>query len=197
MDSYHHGLKPKSQKPIILGVLTLLAVLFVGYALLARGDSAPLVTKAIVVLKSDGGITGTVVFEQSSNKTPVKVTGTLKGLDPNSLRGFHVHETGDLSDGCISAGAHFNPFGKNHGAPSDLNRHVGDLGNVKTNEAGEANFSFDDSLISLNGPLSIVGRSIVLHTGTDDLGRGDNQESLKTGNAGGRAACGIIGLSKS
>lgn len=44
-----------------------------------------------------------------------------------------------------------------HGAPTDVNRHVGDLGNIETDSKGVAVFSFEDSLISLNGPLSIVG----------------------------------------
>ena len=42
----------------------------------------------------------------------------------------------------------------------------------------------------------IYGRSIVIHDGVDDLGRGTGKnkaESLKTGNAGTRLACGIIG----
>ncbi|KAG8793976.1 Superoxide dismutase [Cu-Zn], partial [Serendipita sp. 398] len=50
-------------------------------------------------------------------------------------------------------------------------------------------------IISLKGIKSIVGRAIVVHTGTDDLGKGGNDGSLTTGNAGGRAACGVIGLS--
>ena len=62
-----------------------------------------------------------------------------------------------MSNGCISAGAHFNPFERTHGAPTDTNRHVGDLGNVETDSKGVAAFTFEDSVISLNGPLSIVG----------------------------------------
>lgn len=65
--------------------------------------------------------------------------------------------SGDLSNGCLSAGPHFNPFSRTHGAPTDKNRHAGDLGNIESDSKGVATFSFEDTFISLNGPLSIVG----------------------------------------
>jgi Cu-Zn family superoxide dismutase len=64
---------------------------------------------------------------------------------------------GDLSNGCTSPGSHFNPLNQDHGAPSDTYRHVGDLGNIEADSEGVAKFEFVDKLISLNGPLSIVG----------------------------------------
>lgn len=88
-----------------------------------------------------------------------------------------------------------NPHGKTHGAPEDSDRHVGDLGNFQTNAEGNAVGSKEDKFVKLFGTESVLGRTLVVHSGTDDLGRGGNEESKKTGNAGTRPACGVIGIS--
>ena len=56
--------------------------------------------------------------------------------------------------------------------------------------------TLQDSLVSLHGSLSVIGRAVVVHEGADDLGLGGHQLSNTTGNAGARLACGVIGLSK-
>jgi Cu/Zn superoxide dismutase len=50
-----------------------------------------------------------------------------------------------------------NPYGKTHGAPSDETRHVGDLGNFKTDSQGNGKGSTTDKLIKLIGPESVIG----------------------------------------
>lgn len=130
-----------------------------------------------------------------------RIFGYVTGLTPGD-HGFHIHETGDLSKGCSSLLGHYNPFNKNHGGRTyidkynieriNYDRHVGDLGNITANNIGIANFDFIDPLIRLTDPYSVIGRSFIVHKGTDDCGHGGNDESLKTGNAGERIACGII-----
>jgi len=81
-----------------------------------------------------------------------------------------------------------------HGGPEDEIRHAGDFGNIVADENGNASAHIQGSQISLC-PDSVgysVGRAFVVHAGTDDLGKGGNEESLRTGNAGGRLACCVV-----
>jgi Cu-Zn family superoxide dismutase len=147
---------------------------------------------AIAVL--DGVVKGVVRFAEEGSQ--VKISVDISGLNPNHKHGFHVHEAGDLTDGCTSACAHFNPFGKTHGGQDSKIRHVGDLGNIQADKNGKAKYSFYDSMIKLRGRCNIIGRAIVIHADTDDCGLGKNAESLKTGNAGKRICCAIVGYAK-
>uniref|UniRef100_T1JAI9 Superoxide dismutase [Cu-Zn] n=1 Tax=Strigamia maritima TaxID=126957 RepID=T1JAI9_STRMM len=149
--------------------------------------------KAVCVLKGDSPVTGTVHFSQEGECGPVCITGELAGLT-QGLHGFHVHEFGDNTNGCISAGPHFNPFNCDHAGPTDVQRHVGDLGNVCADEKGIAKLLIKDSVISLTGQNSIIGRTMVVHADPDDLGKGGHELSKTTGNAGARVACGVIGI---
>ena len=78
----------------------------------------------------------------------------------------------------------------------DENRHVGDIGNLLADETGVARLNMEDHLMMIYGVSNnILGRAMVVHEREDDLGLGGNEESLKTGNAGTRLACGVIGVS--
>ena len=135
-------------------------------------------------------VKGTILLMQAPG-TPTLIKGTITGLEPGE-HGFHIHEFGDMSKGCESMGGHYNPDGVDHG---DLGQgHVGDLGNITADEDGTASFSIQANRVDLIGERSVVGRGIVVHADTDDLGQGGDEESLKTGNAGDRLACGVITL---
>jgi len=145
----------------------------------------------------NGEINGIVKFTDNSQDNIVKIDVNLSGLKPNSLHGFHVHEAGDLTDKCTSMCAHFNPYHKTHGCPGMKERHIGDLGNITTDSKGKAKYSFNDNYIKLRGTkCNIIGRGLIIHADPDDCGQGGDTESLKTGNAGKRIACAVIGYAK-
>ena len=146
--------------------------------------------QAIVVMHQHK-IKGNIIFTEYKNHCKIEID--LKGLPPGK-RGFHIHERGNLSEGCSSLCSHYNPFNKNHGGLNDKNSHVGDLGNIIVDKNGNCKNVIKAKYVKLKGEHSVIGRSIVIHEKEDDCGKGLNEESLKTGNAGKRIACGIIGI---
>jgi superoxide dismutase, Cu-Zn family len=159
-------------------------------------DNMSTTRNAICILypDNDSGVHGVVSFQQQNITSTTNIIAHVRGLKANSNHGFHIHEFGDLTEGCKSAGAHYNPFNKKHAGPLDKERHIGDLGNLKTDEKGVAYMAVSDPYIKLFGDFSIVGRSCVVHADEDDLGRGSFPDSQTTGHAGNRVACGTIGL---
>ena len=163
---------------------------------MAKGRSmqtAPMMaTSAIAVLHPTAGhnVSGIVRFTQTG--TAVRVVADLEGLAPNTVHGFHIHEFGDCSAAdAMTAGGHFNPEGHPHAGPMAAMRHAGDLGNITSNADGTAHLEITLEGLTISGPTNaIVGRSVIIHDKPDDL------VSQPVGNAGPRAACGVIGMAK-
>ena len=147
--------------------------------------------KAVCVLKSvdNNKLKGYVIFEEKNKITEIK----YKIINiPNGKHGFHIHEKGNLMEGCKSLCSHFNPYKKEHGDLNDNNSHVGDLGNIIVENNKSENI-IKSKYMLLTGDTNVLGRSVVVHEKEDDLGKGKNKDSKKTGNAGSRICCGIIG----
>ena len=140
---------------------------------------------AVVRPASGSQAHGTVKFTQVG--TRVRVDAEIAALTAG-LHGFHIHEKGDCSaPDATSAGAHFDPAAKKHGAADSLERHAGDLGNLKANEYGKATLSMMVDGISVGkGTDGVIGRGVIVHADADDL------KTDPTGNSGSRIGCGVI-----
>jgi Cu-Zn family superoxide dismutase len=137
--------------------------------------------KAVCELNALGGsnVSGTVTF--TVVKDGLKIVADVKGLSPGK-HGFHIHEGTD----CDKPGGHFNPVDMRHGAPPDMMRHTGDMGNLVANSSGKAHYEYVDNMISFEGKNSIIGRVIIIHAHEDDL------VGQPSGNSGQFVACGKI-----
>jgi superoxide dismutase, Cu-Zn family len=148
----------------------------------AAGD-----TTAVAEMKPASGskVAGTITFTEKDGK--VEMALDLTGLTPGE-HGFHIHEKGDCSaPDATSAGDHFNPDKKPHGAPDSPEHHAGDFGNITADEDGNAKTTMTVDFVSLaEGDTSAVGKALIVHEKKDDL------KSQPSGNAGARIACGVI-----
>ena len=124
-----------------------------GNTLLLDDNVAPDTKRhAICILyPNESNVRGIASFSQDSINSPTKIAFSVKGLNPNGKHGVHIHEFGDLTQGCTTAGPHYNPRNLKHGGPFSDERHVGDLGNLNADPFGNAYMCFSDKLISLYG----------------------------------------------
>ena len=167
-----------------------IAVLWVVLSTLTlHSAETPPATQAVAILHPTAGhqCHGVVRFTQDGES--VKVVADIEGLTPGQKHAFHIHQYGDCSspDG-MSAGGHYNPEGHQHGLPENDNRHAGDLGNIQADDQGKAHYEITVTNISIMGMKNpIIGRGLIVHAKIDD-------GSQPVGNAGGRIACGVIGV---
>lgn len=135
---------------------------------------------------------GTVELWQDMDKI-VHVEVQLTGMPPGP-HGIHFHAVGQC-DGSgttpfASAGAHYNPLGRQHGLDNPQGPHAGDAPNFTVNADGTGRASFTTDRVSLTeGSTSLFdndGSAIVIHAAPDD------QTSQPAGNSGARIACGVV-----
>ena len=165
--------------------LTLVALLLAGCAGMGSGSD----TAAVAELKNTSGQTvGTARFTQAGNV--VRILVETSGLPPGP-HAVHVHAVGkcDPPD-FASAGGHFNPMSRQHGALNPQGAHAGDLPNIEVGADGKGRLESTTELLSLgSGTTSVFdadGSAIVIHAAPDDF------KTDPTGNSGARVACGVI-----
>lgn len=144
---------------------------------------------AVAELRDAGGRpVGTALLTQVGDV--VRIVLTVTGLPPGP-KAVHIHEVGVCeAPDFASAGAHFDPNGREHGFLSPRGPHAGDLPNIMVGEDGTGRLETTNELVSLlRDPASVLagrGTALVVHAGPDDF------LTPPDGDSGDRIACGVI-----
>src|SRR5438309_1735717 len=164
-------------------LVVVLAMLGLGLPAIAHAQSARAQLK-----DAQANVVGTATLSELPGG--VRVTLRVNGLKPGE-HGFHIHAVGKCeSPDFTSAGAHFNPHGKQHGLANPDGPHAGDFPNLTVGADGTGSLDTIDSLVTLKEGLNSLfrsgGTSLIIHAGPDD------EKTDPAGNSGARVACGVI-----
>ena len=136
------------------------------------------------LVNASGQSIGTVRAWQTSGGVSFRISAT--GL-PHGVHGLHVHAVGRCDPPDFkSAGAHWNPAGKQHGMNNPAGPHAGDLPNVEVAANGVLNATVTLAGASMASLLDADGAALVLHATADDY------KTDPSGNSGARIACAVI-----
>ncbi len=179
---------------------TFLSVVAVTYLASVVGSAQPGVLRAVAEVHGapGSGIAGEVFFTQAAGGIlpGVRVIAEVRGLVPNSVHGFHLHEFGSCADTTAAftgAGGHFDPGPSGHSNPVDTNHpyHSGDLTNLVADGAGIARLDYTTTRVTLShGPLTLFdenGSAVIVHQNEDLASPG-----VVGASGGARIACGLI-----
>jgi Cu-Zn family superoxide dismutase len=135
---------------------------------------------------ASGRRVGTVTFADSYSGVMIRGTVSDLGLGTHAI---HIHAIGKCEAPFTTAGGHFNPLTRQHGYLNPRGPHLGDLPNLTTPAAGSLTFEFLLPGVTLKGTNALLdgdGAAVVIHASKDDY------LTDPAGNAGARAACGVI-----
>ncbi len=182
-----HDVAPASPAPTLRGAAHEAPTTACRFAVDPGAPEKKSVTRAIATLRPTKGneVAGTVAFEEKPGGG-LKVTTDVNGLAPGK-HAYHIHVLGDCSSpDAKSAGPHFNFEGS---SLEPEHPHItGDLGDLLAGEARTARADITLPKATLQGPYSILGRSVVIHEKPNDPTKPPD------GAAGPRLACGVIGV---
>lgn len=156
--------------------------------LAATASPAPLTAKT--ELKDKDGLTvATAIFTETAAGVKLALAATKL---PAGQHGWHIHTTGTCTaPDFASAGAHFNPDSRQHGAQNPQGPHAGDLGNLTVAADGTLKTEVTNKAVTLesgkaNSLFKEGGTALVIHAMVDD------EKTDPSGNSGGRIACGVV-----
>ncbi|CAB0818936.1 superoxide dismutase family protein [Corynebacterium diphtheriae] len=157
----------------------------------------PFATAKLVTQKGEDA--GTVTFTTTQAGTEINVDA--KGLEPG-FHGFHVHDKGKCEGDFKSAGGHLSGPDHSHGSDHSggYHPHAGDLPSLLAAKDGTAKLTVTTDALTPELLLDGDGASLIVHEGRDNFANvperyapeGPDQDTLKTGDAGARFACGVI-----
>ena len=165
-------------------------------------DSVPPIAESDLFL-ANGQQIGTVEF--TVDGAVITVTATVDNLPPG-FKGFHLHSIGrcephsaDPNDPSktgdfLSAGGHLG------GADAAHPGHQGDLTSLQVRGDGSAELVTTTDAFDMDAVLDADGSAVIVHTGPDNFANipsryasaGPDARTLATGDAGDRAACGVV-----
>jgi Cu-Zn family superoxide dismutase len=148
---------------------------------------------AVATLRNAAGQrVGRVWMHERRRDGVVLVFARLHDLTPG-FHGFHIHTTGRCEPpGFTTAGGHLNPAGTAH------SEHAGDLPSLLVKEDGTALLAAATDRFSIADLRDADGSAVMVHSGRDNFANIPSRygtpdaETLNTGDAGSRVACGVV-----